>query len=289
MELPSLGKSGEGKAKVRVPCFGCFRFGVPLGHDMSYIDPQEPLKWLYEDGRGNWCSECFPTWRTSWSTSHSLTLFGKHIKTSSSFAEWEWSLLAFVMLKYRGLLASTTAVSQEIACLKYFCSLIGFPSFQYAVVPLEEYIRDPQNQGARAEDLICCTVRTGGENRIGVFVDIGPVDRNTAMDVAPHRVAMRRWLPVTSEGDRRLYQSLSESSGADMKVPSASNAQIVAYMPAQTKLEAKLQLCEKASIVLLQEFSLVGWENDLKEAEFSEPLKKSATSCLRRAVPATWA
>ena len=182
---PSPVKGGRAKEKAKPPCFGCFRLGAPFGNDMSYINPNEVLKWAYEEGRGNWCAECFLAWRNTWSTSHGLTLFGNHIKTSSAFAEWEWSLLATVMLKYKGLVPNATAVAQEAASLKYFCRLIGFPTFRYAVVPLEEYVRDPRNQDARAEDLICCTVRTGGEDRIGVFVDIGPVDRDASLDVAP--------------------------------------------------------------------------------------------------------
>ena len=32
-----------------MPCLGCFRYGVPLGNDMSYGDPNKPVDWLYAD------------------------------------------------------------------------------------------------------------------------------------------------------------------------------------------------------------------------------------------------
>ena len=75
-------------------------------------------------------------------------------------------------------------------------------------------MRDQRNEGARAEDLMLCTVRAGGEDRMGAFVDIGTVDRNAALGVDPRRVAMRRWLPVASERDRMIYQSMSDPEGA---------------------------------------------------------------------------
>ena len=87
-------------------------------------------------------------------------------------------------MKFNGLVPNATTVVQEVASLKSFCRLSAFPTFRFSVVPLEEYVRDPRNQDARAEDLILCTVRTGGEDRIGVFLDIGRVDRNAALDVA---------------------------------------------------------------------------------------------------------
>ena len=127
--------------------------------------------------------------------------------------------------------------------------------FATPLSPLEEYVRDPRNQDARAEDLICCTVRTGGADRIGVFVDTAP-STETPLWTSPHKVAMRRWLSVTSEGDRRLYQSLSDADGAarEAALP-PTDRQIVLFTPARTKLEAKLQTCENAGIVLLQAFS----------------------------------
>ena len=71
---------------------------------------------------------------------------------------------------------------------------------------------------------------------------------------------------MTSEGDRRLYQSLSDADGAAREAaPPPIDCQIVLFTPARTKLEAKLQTCEKAGNVSLQAFSEVGWESDLKE------------------------
>ena len=60
-----------------------------------------------------------------------------------------------------------------------------------------------------------------------------------------------------------------------MKALAPSDCQIVVFTPAKTKLQSKLQLCEKACLTLLGEFAEIGWESDLKESEFTEPLNKN--------------
>ena len=267
--MTSLESKKQKCAKKSKACFGCFRV---LHEAKSYVNEDEELEWGYADGRGNWCGECFPGWRNQWSTTHSLISFGKYIKNLEGFDTWEWTLIAVVCLKYEDTPLSSAAIATKIEGFKFFCRLVGFPTFRYAVVPLEEYMRDPQNQGTRSEDLITCTVRQQGEDRIGVYVPLGFIDMEKDLDVAPHRVGYRRWLRCSSESDRELFSSL-EGAASLATSPPPHQCQIVSYSPAKSKMEAKFAILVPGIVTILEAFSEANW-TELKESSITAPLQK---------------
>lgn len=81
-------------------CCGCFRVS---GVDRSYCQPGVEFRWLYDDGKGDWCKDCNAAHRIYYARSMTLSLFGRWLKTlKTNRVEFFGVLLAIVSIKNEG-------------------------------------------------------------------------------------------------------------------------------------------------------------------------------------------
>ena len=90
---------GKGGSPEHIDCRGCGRSSV---HGHCWFVAGESVQWAHKGSRGLWCKDCHTCWRTCFSGSHPLPLFGQFLKDVANFEDWEAHLVAFLSLSKDG-------------------------------------------------------------------------------------------------------------------------------------------------------------------------------------------
>ncbi len=92
----TFANASPGKAEAFDAKAGCHGCGRLRDGGMCFRDPSQPVVWAYPDGRGHWCADCHTTWRTMFSSSHTIALFATWIQNPSNLAIFHQHLLAYI-------------------------------------------------------------------------------------------------------------------------------------------------------------------------------------------------
>ena len=80
-----------------VDCLGCRR---SRSRGREFLHSGELVAWGTGGRRGLWCKDCHTVWRSCFSTSHSLVLFGRWLKVGANLTTFTMYLIGFVSLVY---------------------------------------------------------------------------------------------------------------------------------------------------------------------------------------------
>ena len=73
----SAHSSAASTGEPSVPCTGCLRI---CNQDFDYtVEGMMDFAWVYPDGRGSWCRDCYNVWRTYYKGRKTLVLFAQRV------------------------------------------------------------------------------------------------------------------------------------------------------------------------------------------------------------------
>ena len=207
-----MGSESRRCLKKKDPCYSCFRVA---GIDDDTVVQGEKLKPLYSDGRGGWCPDCHPAWRTCASKVHSLPAFKIHLESYDNWCNWELQLMAHILLKSEEKARITqTMIDERVASLVLFCKMMGFPLRRSVLVPLREFYGvGSTTKDTPLSDVVLGTIRRNGRDELGVWTEVQAVNRNApSCCMSPSlQIGHRRWLNVDDLGDHRVLQAMSSA------------------------------------------------------------------------------
>ena len=101
---------------------------------MSFLVIDLLVVWLYPDGSGLYCNDCFRAYRTYYKDRQSLTLHTQWLKNVDNFAEWTRVLIAFSTLLREDHTRITKAnIRERMSTLDFFLKLVRVPSHRFEV------------------------------------------------------------------------------------------------------------------------------------------------------------
>ena len=259
------GMSGVGSGlsedpKESVQCVGC---GRDRDTGKCFSQSGDPVSWASKDRRGSWCKDCFTTWRTVYSHSHSQTLMVSFLRNEDNYKEWEACLVAFLTLRLEGAERVTQSmVRTRVDTLQFYCRVLSLPTGPFVAKPLVEVLGgDPSLETislVRQSPLF--TMRSTNGDTVGVFLPTSDAEDASKANIMrpslPTLPILRNTLFVSSENDRTLC---TEHLGVAAETPVSTDIMVYKGGTAQgASLVSRLRAlgclcgqCQSASRALL--------------------------------------
>ena len=265
--------------RVKRPCPGCSR---TCDEGLDCVTPCTPVAWALPDNRGAWCKGCFSVWRTKYSTSMSLSIFGAWLSKGTNGEDFLLHLIAFFCLKAEGVDKITAALlTGRAESLKIALRLLGLPVSPCTVVALQDIVdkKVPVPPDWAPTGGALCTIRASDGDRVAVYVPQCPRSETILLDRPIDFMPLLRSTVAGSPHDVELLQTMFEDFKAPNIAQNQSSASSLAIVPygsqhVQTKLEIKCEcaigLCKNA----LAKFAEQDWAEIFKESMLTIPLQK---------------
>lgn len=257
-----------------VACLGCGRSRV---HGREWLRPDTLVAWGGPGRKGLWCKDCHTCWRTYWSPSHSLALFGRWLSLEANFGQWEISLVAFLSLVVEGVDEVTmTLIDQRMRTLRWLAEFMGWSVRPSVVMPLIVAFTQVNREDI-ATALMCTCVDATRSAYVGVMVPATSVKLDGAFPRPPARTPMlnSRVMLCTSnnhdvnrlKGDFGLVGNATAASTIKDEVDVASSP--------ESKLLLRCQSLCGGYTRLLENFQTATWKV-IKESSLTTPVSKMA-------------
>lgn len=256
-------------------CYGCGRI---CGVSRGYFGEAATVPWGAHQSKGHWCKDCHTCWRTVFQKSHTLALFGKHIrkgeKAAANFACWERHLIAYLSLVHdKNSRITVGMVTDRMRTLDFVGALLGW-SPKHSMVKLLE---DGNAPGFDVDPNALVTVRDGGRNRVGVLV---PADftRATpgAMSRAPTSLLLNNRTAIMADKpeDRQLlFEKIGLGNSASAEHALVALDSSATLSPRLTRFQARMEATKTASRMIIENFATDHWEA-VKESSLTNLLGK---------------
>jgi hypothetical protein len=116
-------------------CSGCYRSQIT---GLDWWDTSAKVKWANPNDRGYWCADCHMRWRTQYSLTHMLSLFGQWLKVEANRSEWDLVLLAFLILwQEQNSRITSGMIVDRLRLLTWMFSFLGLPLKPSVLFPIE--------------------------------------------------------------------------------------------------------------------------------------------------------
>ena len=289
---PLASSSGEPADSGGKPCPGCGRLYLI---SLCFYLADQLARWALPLGRGLWCADCHAVWRSCHSGTLSLTYFPQWLAVPGNFALWNLQLAAFCALKLEG---ATSIHAQHIASRvqQYTCmsKFLATPLQHTAIATLQ----DVHNPASKLHGLVVTPstlvtlLAPDGTSRAAAFVQ-PPFELPKVMQLKDlqDRPVHYRSIGIADEEDANLVRAAC-GEGALCVVESKASQAITLYEGSAgftSRLEGKLWVLSTAVKALLGGCCSSGWETNVKESHFTEPVKKLVGRNRRLCPKAMWA
>lgn len=265
-------------------CLGCGR-GKRSGRD--FADPGRPVTWAFTDGRGQWCRECHTTWRTAFSGSHTLSLFGAWIRVPENLRTFHTYLLAYITLAQEDKKHITAGmIVERTLAISFALKLLGIPQDPCVLLMVEDAVGDSPPTALPSEPNAnnLFTVRTSMGDRLALMVP-ECVDPNSATAFqrpqspdGPLFGVSRHFLSTSSAVDKGFLQDkfdIQTMADESTNTTGTSAKSVNMVRPQLSKLEAKFDVLTVTSTAIVDAFSRDQWEV-LKESAFTKIVRDLA-------------
>ena len=254
-------------------CLGCGR----LRCAKCFRDPAATIIWGYPDGRGGWCQDCHSLWRTSFSQTHTLSLFASWLLNAENLATYHWFLMAFVSFGC-DVQIRREALAERVDLMRRLWAMLGAPPQGFTVSLLDA---GDSRGDSDLEPRALVQVLTAAGWRWGLVTPELP--QLAAIRSQPFaRPFLDQWTPLrptTPEDDAWVAQHwgvvLPPHSDA------SSSIAVLAAGPAlpASKSHAKFELWVAATKKTFHAFAESNWQTALKESALRPFINAAGQFC----------
>ena len=285
--------AGEAEMEVKLEetsdsklCLGCFRDQLK---GRCWHEPSTSVRWAFANGRGYWCADCHSAWRTSFSQTQSLALFGKFLAIGTNREDqWEPVLLAYHTLVFESHGRVTAQmITDRVRLLTWLFGFVGLPLKPSVFVPIEDLqaASSSSSQFPRLDALdtrLLATLMTRVGPRLGIWVADNLSNNNMRMhkpvgEGARQFFVGRHLMATSSSQDQDMIADRFGLSVTGMVQPSEPSGQVVvAGQSTPTKAGSRMNVLKVSAIDLLKTFQTWCWSS-MKESQFTTILTRMST------------
>lgn len=274
----------EGAVACDPACLGCGR-GKRSGVD--FLDGSRPVAWAFPDGRGHWCKDCHSTWRTAFSGSHTLPLFGAWLRVPDNLRAFQAHVLAYVTLMHEDKKHITAGmIAERTSTISLTLRLLGIPMEPCVMLLLEDAIgvHPPMPLPSDLNPNHFVTVRMLMGDRIALMVPdrIDPLCSTAISRPASTDGPLfgnRAFLSTGSTADQEFlaekFDAKAPPNGTASSPCAVAPIGTDAVRPQLSKMEARLDVLTVTSTTIVDAFSMDQWEL-LKESSFTKVVRDLA-------------